>query len=64
MTKEPDITINGITLKTNQAMTIRVAIENFDLDLRENGLGDDGNGKVICEGYRRCINEIRSLIFR
>jgi len=50
MTKEPDITINGITLKTNQAMTIRVAIENFNLDLRENGLGDDGNGKVICEG--------------
>jgi hypothetical protein len=63
-TKEPDITINGVPCTTAMAMTLRVAIEHFASDLRENGLGEDETGRAICQGYLARIDEIRRLIFR
>lgn len=54
-------------------MTIRVAIEQFAIDLEidwlsgykldENALGDDETGKQIAQGYKNSINEIRKYIF-
>lgn len=46
MTDEPDIMINGYKLTRGQAMTVRVALGQFLLELAENaeasqGLGED-----------------------
>jgi len=62
--RESDITINGVPLTNAQAMTVRVAIENFASDLREDGLGKDEVGVAICQGYLARIDEIRRLIFK
>lgn len=59
---EPIITINGKTLSIGQAMTVRVAIESFMLDLDADGLGDDDTGRQMTANYKARINEIRKLI--
>jgi len=61
--KEPTITINGFTLNEAQAMTVRVAIEHFAVDLESDGLGDDDVGKRITDGYLKSIESIREIIF-
>ena len=63
-TKEPDITINGVPCTSAMAATIRVAVENFASDLREDGLGEDETGRAITKGYLARIDEIRGLIFK
>lgn len=59
---EPKIIINGVSLNHAQAMTVRVALETFEMHLAD-GLGNDETGIAICNGYRRCIREIRKYIF-
>lgn len=59
---EPRITINGATLTEAQAMALRVAVESFSLDLRENGLGDDALGQQIKTHYLARIHEIIGLM--
>ena len=61
--REPSITINGMPLTDGQAMTVRVAIENFAHDLHFDGLGEDETGRDITKGYLARIGEIRRLIF-
>lgn len=61
---EPEITINGVPLTDTQAMTIRVAIENFAIDLNDAGLGEDEHGKVMTRRYLQAIQEIRRAIFK
>jgi hypothetical protein len=61
-TREPDITINGVSLTTAQAMTVRVAIESFAMSLDE-GLGDDDHGRAMVKNYRAAIDGIRAAIF-
>jgi hypothetical protein len=58
---EPQITINGIQLSEGQAMTLRVALESFAMDLTK-GLGDDETGKKITIGYQRNISIIRRMM--
>lgn len=60
---EPTVTINGKRLTEAQAMTVRVAIEHFASDLREEGLGGDEHGKTMTAAYLARISEIRRLIF-
>lgn len=60
--KEPTITINGAMLHPGEAMTIRVALESFAIDLTAKGLGDDEHGKKMTAGYLASIDRIRSLI--
>jgi hypothetical protein len=60
---EPTITINGKVLTSTQAMTIRVAIENFASDLRADGLGNDEHGRTMTKLYLTRIDEIRKAIF-
>lgn len=64
MTDEPRITINGQALTPAQAMTVRVAVESFAMDLDSNGLGSDGHGLAMIQLYKARINEIRRAIFR
>jgi len=56
---EPSITINGTVLTPGQACTVRVAIESFAMDLQDNGLGSDSQGKRTAELYLNNIYEIR-----
>jgi hypothetical protein len=59
---EPAITINGTPLTTAQAMTMRVALETFAMDLRDHGLGDDEHGTTMTHGYLAAIRVIRELM--
>lgn len=60
-TDEPNIVINGRHLTEGQAMTIRVAVQNFAMTLQD-GLGDDPNGVAICRGYQINIAEINAIM--
>lgn len=55
---EPEITINGITLTTNQAMTVRVAVSQFDPDC-----GDDEHGKHMTAAYKAALHGIFKAMF-
>ncbi len=58
---EPKITINGKSLTEAQAMTIRVAVNSFSIDLQSNGLGDDEHGKAMTKLYLERIKEINTM---
>lgn len=59
---EPAITINGVPLTVAQSMTVRVALQNFAMELNENGLGSDKMGKSISRGYLNQIGAINQII--
>ena len=60
---EPVITMNGVPLTLAQAMTVRVAIEGFSMDLMNTGLGDDEHGKTMVKLYMQRIEEIRRVMY-
>lgn len=60
--EEPDIIINGHILNPGQAMTIRVALQSFLMELHDRGLGDDDTGKQITKGYQTCGAEINRMM--
>jgi hypothetical protein len=45
-------------------MTLRVALENFAIDLAKDGLGDDAHGLAMRDGYLTCIRAIRRMAAR
>jgi len=55
---EPYIVINGAPLTEGQAMTLRVALSSFVMDLQDNGMGDDEHGKRMKEAYLARAAEI------
>jgi len=55
---EPVITINGHTLSSAEAATLRVAMVSYALDLNENILGEDEHGKVMTRNY---VDNLRSI---
>ncbi len=57
------ITINSEPLTDAQATTVRVAIENFDADLKDDYLGEDAHSAEMTKIYRERISEIKKLIF-
>lgn len=57
---EPMIIINGKLLTVGQAMTVRVALGAFAVDLQD-GLGDDDHGKEMTAGYKARLSEIFKL---
>lgn len=58
---EPKIVINGKFLSDAQAMTVRVAVNSFSIDLQSNGLGDDEHGKAMTKLYVERIQEINTM---
>lgn len=62
---EPDIVINGTRLTSAQAMTIRVALESFAMDMsRSHALGTDKHGIYMREAYLQRVAEIRKALYR
>ena len=59
---EPKIIINEIVLNDAQSMTIRVALNNFSLDLTSDGLGEDDHGKQMTKLYLKRISEVNCII--
>jgi hypothetical protein len=61
--REPQITINGVTLNNTQAMTIRSAITHFLMEMSTAGaLGEDETGEGIRKGYQARSAEIVQLM--
>lgn len=62
--KEPVITINGITLNTGEAMTLRVALETWAMELRDDPgcLGVDDHARRMRDGYLAAIGRIYDMI--
>lgn len=62
--QEPRIVINGVELSSAAAMTVRVAIESFAVEMAQhNPLGADEVGRAIAAGYRLGVEEVRRAIF-
>jgi len=62
--EEATIMINGKRLTFGEAMTVRVAIESFAMDLHTDGLGDDDSGKKTTALYLDNINAIRQALYK
>ena len=59
---EASITINGVPLTFGQAMTFRIAVIAFLVDMRENGLGKDEEGIAVAKINENNCLEIIKLI--
>jgi hypothetical protein len=61
---EPRITINGHDLTEAQAMTVRVVLESFSLELsQDDALGTDEHGTIMRRAYLDRILEIRLAMY-
>ena len=60
---EPTIIIGDKMLNEGQAMTVRVALNNFLIDLQDpDGLGEDEHGRAMTAAYRDRIIEVLRLM--
>ena len=63
MPSEPRITVNGVPLTEAQAMTVRVALNHFSVDMDEPGaLGGDEHGKAMSVLYRKRAGEVLDMM--
>ena len=63
MFEEATIIIGRKLLTPGQSMTIRVALNNFSIDLHHDGLGDDENGKRMASNYYiERIDDVQTMI--
>lgn len=62
--KEAQVVINGVTLTESQSMTLRLALESFDDNLKNDGLDSDQHGVAMTAAYRERITEIRSALYQ
>lgn len=53
--------INGNRLSKGQAMTVRVALNAFAVDLQD-GLGDDEHAQKMTAAYKARLNELFRMI--
>lgn len=59
MLGEPEIIINGVRLNEAQAMTVRVAVSNFNPEC-----GKDAHGRAIERAYKDRLNELARIMTR
>jgi hypothetical protein len=59
---EPKIIINNIHLTEGEALTIRVAVECFTLDLQRYELGDDEHGGLMSTAYQHNLHRIIAIM--
>jgi hypothetical protein len=57
-----EASINGVPLTFGQAMTFRIAVTAFLVDMRENGLGEDEEGITVAKINENNCLEIIKLI--
>jgi len=61
--RETPITINGQPLSEGQAMSVRVAVEAYLVEMSQEGaLGEDERGEGIRQGYLGRLTEVRTLL--
>lgn len=60
--KEADITVNGVKLSTAQAMTVRVALNSFAMDMNSPFFQQDKNGKALAKCYLRCVSDVNAML--
>lgn len=61
---EPHIIVNGVTLTSAQALTLRRALESFATDMAQpDAMGADEHGRKMAELYRARIHEIRAAMY-
>lgn len=63
-TDEPIIIINGVKLTPGEAMTVRVALETWAMELQNDPgcLGVDEHGRRMVAGYLSAIRDIRRIM--
>lgn len=60
---EPCIVVNGKILTEGQAMSVRVAITSFLMDMTKKGaLGTDEHGEAMREAYKARLSEVVAFI--
>jgi hypothetical protein len=59
---EPTIVINGHELTKAQAMSVRVGLGSFAMDLSQNGLGNDEHGRAMTIGYLAALGQIFKMM--
>jgi hypothetical protein len=60
---EPTIIIGNKMLHEGQSMTVRVALNNFLLDLQEpDALGDDEHGRAMTALYKERLIEVLKMM--
>jgi hypothetical protein len=64
--KEADITVGGVKLTPAQAMTVRVALAAFVIEMvgTVDPLGKDERGRQIAKNYVARANEVLELIMK
>ena len=62
MPNEPNITINGVKLTQGQAMTMRVALESFAMNMQEIiDTAEVDEDIKIQHAYMACVRDIRAI---
>jgi hypothetical protein len=61
---EPEWTVNGEKLTQAQAMTVRVALQSFAMDMTSPAWKTDEHGRIMSRNYRRIVGEINELIMK
>jgi hypothetical protein len=59
---EASIIINGKVLTEAQAITVRVGLNAFGMDLNANGMGEDPRGVQMKHLYLARLHEILAII--
>lgn len=60
---EPTITVNGVTLSVGQAMSVRVAIGSYLMEMSDpDALGKDDHGRAMARAYHDRLTEVCRLM--
>lgn len=63
VSEEPRITVNGVELSLGQAMTLRVALTTFHMEMGQpEALGKDEHGLITARNYRQRAEEVLVLM--
>ena len=63
--KEPKIHINGVELTESQAVTVRVAVTQYLVEMGEPfALGDDEHGEKMRSLYQKQASEVLRVMVR
>jgi len=62
---EPNIIVNGVVLTDAQSMSLRVALNDFQISMAsDSALGDDDTGEAIRKGYSDRLAEVAKIMLQ
>jgi hypothetical protein len=59
---EAIVTVNGTQLNTAQAITVRLAVDVYDAQLKSERLGDGDQGQSMVDIYRARLGEVKTML--